>query len=165
MFTSISTQHLFTHPLAYPAHSLRERIPPGRIYFPVKEGYPFLGPSSPVREDFRNVVKKTTQCWTNKVYAHRGRRRGDFRIPRGKSYKRRCDRYTMTHRLRPASPLALQTLAAEILRNCWSSSGPSPDISGFRIHCSTATIINVHQNRNWHVLLLLAVPKHPLTLK
>ena len=141
MFASIRTQHLFTHPLAYPAHSLRKRILTGHIYLPVKEGYPFLGPSSPVREDFRNAVKKTPQGWTNKVYAHRGRRRGDFRIPRGKSYKRRCDRYTMTHRLRPASPLALQTLAVEILRNCWSSSGPSTDLSGFRRHHSAATIM------------------------
>ena len=163
MFASIHTQHLFTRP--YPAHPLCKRILTGHIYLPVKEGYPFLGPSSPVREDCRNAVKKTPQGWTNKVYANRGRRRGDFRIPRGESYKRRCDRCTLTHHLRPASPLALQTLAVEILRNCWSSSGPSTDLSGFRIHCSTATIINVHKTRNWYVLLLSAVPKHPLTLK
>ena len=114
LFASIRTQHLFTHP--YPADSLRERILTGHIYLPVKEGDPFLGPSSPVREDFRNAVKKTPQGWTNKVYAHRGRRRGDFRIPRGESYKRRCDRYTTTHRHRAALPLALQTAAVGIHR-------------------------------------------------
>ena len=165
MFALICTQRLFAHPYPSPAHLLRERILTGHIYSPAKEGYSLLGSSSLVGEDFQSAVKKTPQGWMNKVYAHRGRRRGDFRIPRGESYKRRCDRYTMTHRLRPAPPLALQTLAVEILRICWSSSGPSTDLSGFRIHCSTATIINVHQNRNWYVLLLPAVPKHPLTLK